>query len=184
MKSSSKFKDPSELVLIGKVVAAHGIKGAVKVISYAESVDIFQAVDILWTPSVRRTVDGSFDCLKVTWAKPHKQNIRLGFTEVINRDQAEEMVGMELFLEKSRLPELEDDTYYWFDLIGIAVKTVDDEFIGHIERILPTGGNDVYVVKHADACGEKERLIPAVADVIQRIDLDKKTMVVDLPEGL
>lgn len=172
------------MVLIGKIVAAHGIKGAVKVISYAESIDIFRSIDVLWTTSDSQSEHRTYDRLKVNWIKPHKNSIRMGLSKIGDRNQAEAMVGRELFLEKSRLPELEDDTYYWFDLIGLNVMTAKDEVLGRIEAILPTGGNDVYVVKGCDDNNRNEVLIPAVASVIRRIDLAKKIMVVDLPEGL
>jgi 16S rRNA processing protein RimM len=172
------------MVLIGKVVAAHGIKGAVKVISYAESINIFHSIDALWVSSDSQSDHRAYDRLKVNWVTAHKNIIRMGFAKIIDRNQAEAMVGRELFLEKSHLPELEDDTYYWFDLIGLNVMTSKDEVLGRIEAILPTGGNDVYVVKGCDDNNENEVLIPAVASVIQRIDLAKKIMVVDLPEGL
>ena len=94
------------------------------------------------------------------------------------------MVGLELYLKKSQLAKLEEDTYYWFELIGLRVLTVKDEFIGHVSQILPTGGNDVYVIKRPNNANKKECLIPAIADVIQRIDLVEKTMIVNLPEGL
>lgn len=168
------------MVLIGKIVAPHGIKGAVKVISYAESDDIFQTGSELWT----RSAGGSLERVEIKQAIPHPRGIRMGFEKIANRTQAEAMVGLELYIDKTRLPELEEDTYYWFDLIGLCVKTIDDAFVGHIKEIIPTGGNDVYVVRRSDAEGVKECLIPAVADVIRRIDLDLGLMIVDLPEGL
>ena len=75
---------------------------------------------------------------------------------------------------------MDEDTYYWFDLIGIEVYTKTEEFLGRIESILETGSNDVYVVKKH----EKEVLIPALKSVVLEIDLEHKLMQVDLPEGL
>jgi 16S rRNA processing protein RimM len=180
LKLSSKFKDSSNFVLIGKIVAVHGIKGAVKVVSYAETLTPFERDKILWVP----TVNGSFEQLKVSCCKPYKNSIRLGIYNVINRNQAEAMVGLDLFINKDQLPQLEEGTYYWFDLIGLRVKTTTNEFIGYIDAIIPTGGNDVYVIKPSDTSCENERLIPAVADFIQCIDLEQRTMIVHLPEGL
>lgn len=162
------------------MVAAHGIKGAVKVIFYTESINIFHSGRILWSKSSV----GAVERLKVDWCKPHCKGLRVGFSEVLNRDQAESMVGLELYLGKSQLPKLEKDTYYWFELIGLHVKTVQGEFVGCIERILPTLDIDVYVVKRPNVNSEKECLIPAVAKFIQQVDLVEKTMIVDLPEGL
>ena len=75
---------------------------------------------------------------------------------------------------------MEEGTYYWVDLIGIGVFTTEKEYLGRIESIVETGSNDVYVVKN----GEREILIPALETVVLDIDLGKKQMQVDLPEGL
>jgi len=78
------------------------------------------------------------------------------------------------------LPELGEDTHLWFDLIGMAVYTTEDKYLGRIESIIETGSNDVYVVQDH----EKEVLIPALESVVVDIDLEHKRMRVDLPEGL
>jgi 16S rRNA processing protein RimM len=112
--------------------------------------------------------------------KPHTGTPLVSFKGITNRDQAKSLVGAELFIAQSELPELDEDTYYWHDLIGIEVYTKTEEFLGRIESIIETGSNDVYVVKMA----EKEVLIPALEAVVLEIDLVHKRMLVDLPEGL
>jgi 16S rRNA processing protein RimM len=77
------------------------------------------------------------------------------------------------------LEDLTEGEYYWRDIIGLDVYTQDGKRLGRIESVFPTGSNDVYVCK-----GEREILIPAIADVIQGIDLDKNIMTVKLLEGL
>jgi 16S rRNA processing protein RimM len=83
-------------------------------------------------------------------------------------------------MEKSRLPDLEDGSYYWSDLIGLAVQTVDRQPLGTLSSIFRTGSNDVYVVR----AGDDETLIPALASVVKAVDLENGTMTVALPEGL
>ena len=79
---------------------------------------------------------------------------------------------------------MEEGTYYWFDLIGLSVFTVEGEFLGQISSIIPTGSNDVYVVKDSKRGLDYERLIPALESVIRSIDIKMKTVRVNLPEGL
>ena len=117
-------------------------------------------------------------------AKPHTKTVLLSLKEIENRTQAEALVGSELYIEKMSLPELEDGDYYWFDIIGLSVFTVEGEYIGQVASIMPTGSNDVYIVKGVAGERQKETLIPALASVVVSIDLEKKTMQVDLPEGL
>jgi 16S rRNA processing protein RimM len=87
-------------------------------------------------------------------------------------------------IAKSQLPELEAGTYYWSDLIGLSVFSKDDVYIGCLTAILPTGSNDVYVVENTGPGGRHEILIPALQSVVLDIDLEKRVMHVDLPEGL
>ncbi len=149
-------------------------------ISYAESPDRFQQGLRVWIRSSQK----DFETLEISWSQPHSRGVRVKFSTIGTRNEAETLIGAELFIDKTQLPKLEEDTYYWFDLIGLEVKTVSGKFIGRLEAILPTGGNDVYVVKSIDGGKDKECLIPAVADFIHKIDLDNKVMVVNLPEGL
>jgi len=82
------------------------------------------------------------------------------------------------------LPELEEDTHYWFDIIGLSVFLKDNTFIGNVTSVIPTGSNDVYVVKDPDKNKTQEILIPAIESVVLEIDLKNGRMSVDLPEGL
>jgi 16S rRNA processing protein RimM len=120
----------------------------------------------------------------IKWAKPHARTVLLSLREVKTRAQAEALIGCELYIEKSSLPTPEEDAYYWFDIIGLSVFTVGGEFIGRVASIIPTGSNDVYVVKDTAAVSQKEILIPALASVVVAVDLEQKIMRVDLPEGL
>jgi 16S rRNA processing protein RimM len=143
-------------VLIGKIVGVHGIKGTNKFNSYADSLSVFNpGRSILIRDNQNREgVDA--------------------------RVQAEALIGAELFIPKTELPELDEDTYYWFELIGIEVYTTADNYLGRVDSIIPTGSNDVYVVKDK----KKEVLIPAIESVVVDIDIEHKIMRVDLPEGL
>jgi 16S rRNA processing protein RimM len=95
-------------------------------------------------------------------------------------DQAQTLSGKDVSVQRDRLPELPEDEYYHFELIGLSVETTEGRHLGLLRAILETGSNDVYVVD----CEGKELLIPAVEDVVCEIDLQNKRMVVDLPEGL
>ena len=177
LKSSSRDDD---LVRIGKIVSAHGISGVVKVYSYAESTRYYTGQDdlLLVDPS------GSEQRFGVLWAKPHQNTLRLALKDVTTRTQAQALVGWTIWISRKSLPPLEDDTYYWIDLIGMAVFGPDDEYLGHITEIITTGANDVYVVKTPDNAPVKEILLPAISSVVIAVDIAGKRMNVVLPEGL
>jgi 16S rRNA processing protein RimM len=163
-------------VLIGKIVGIHGIKGTNKLRSYAESLSVFWPGRSI----VVRDLRGLEASYEIRWVKPHTGIPLISFKGITNRDQAKTLIGAELFIPQSELPDLDEDTYYWHNLIGIEVYTMTGEFLGRIESIIETGSNDVYVVKS----NEKEVLIPALESVVLDIDLAQKRMQVDLPEGL
>lgn len=166
---------------IGKIVGVHGLKGTIKVYSYAdEPLSVFKPGALI----IARNTKGLEKTYVIEWAKPHKRTILLSLKGVRSCSLAETLIDSELFIEKAKLPELEDGTYYWFDIIGLSVFTIDEKYLGCVESIIRTGSNDVYVVKDPNKNKDNEVLIPALKSVVLAIDLERKIMRVDLPEGL
>lgn len=165
-----------DYILIGQIKGVHGLHGNLKVASFAESIDVFgKGVSVLIrepsNPGRLYTIKG---------AKPYKKGLLLTVEGISDISSAETLMGSDIYLDKSLLPETEEGEFYWFDIIGLSVISKDGEALGVVTSIFPTGSNDVYVVEDK---GE-ERLIPALESVILSIDLDARTMTVDLPEGL
>ena len=161
---------------MGQIVGVHGIKGNCKIRSYAESLSVFQSDSVV----IVTTSDGRQKPYEINWAKPHANAALISFKGVDTRDQAEALIGCKLFIEKNRLPDPEEGSYYWFDLIGLDVFDADQKYLGRLESIIQTGSNDVYVVKEENT----EILIPALESVVKKIDLKNSRMLVDLPDGL
>ena len=179
-KLSNNFVDNSHLLSIGKIVGVHGLKGVLKIFSYAEST-------ARYTPGMPlhlKDSHGNGFILKIVWAKPHSKTILLSLKGISSRDQAEKFVGSELFMEKTALEVLEEGTYYWADLMGLSVYSLEGDHLGEVSAIVQTGSNDVYVVNKKAGTEEMEVLVPALASVVREIDLDQRIMRVDLPEGL
>ena len=164
---------------LGKIVGAHGIKGALKVYSYAESASSFKPGS-----SVILKAEGSERAFTIAWVKSHHKTILVAFEGVSNRNQAEELVGLELFVARESLAVLEEGVYYWSDIIGLSVFTLENEYLGRVASVIQTGSNDVYVVKNEQGQDPAEILVPALEWVVREIDVDRKVMRVDLPEGL
>lgn len=164
------------VVLIGKIVGVHGVKGTNRIQSYAESLDIFNPGTSLLVSSP----DGSENLYEINWIKPHSRGALLKLNDITDRDQAKSLVGSEIYIDQAKLPDLEPGVYYWSDLIGLNVYTSNDRYIGRLDSIIETGANDVYVVKSDD----REILIPALESVVKLIDIEAKIMRVELPDGL
>lgn len=173
------------LFTIGEITGVHGLKGYVRIYSFADSIDSFVPGMEVSIRSKKRGFSGeaSTDSTKTTYTiervSPHKKGVLLMF-EGVDRDCAETLIGSEVLMRRDTLPELEADTYYWQDLIGLTVVDIRHGTLGELDHIVPTGSNDVYVVKK----GDQEVLVPALARVVRQVDFDEKKMVVDLPDGL
>jgi 16S rRNA processing protein RimM len=165
---------------VGKIVGAHGVKGNLKVHSYAESVTVFKPDNLILAIHAGKTEK----YFAINWARPHGKSILLSFKGIEDRNAAETLIGAELYIDRTALPELEEGVYYWIDIIGLSVFTTDNQYIGRVESIMATGSNDVYVVKNKTRDEDAEVLIPAIESVVLEIDFENKIMRVELPEGL
>lgn len=161
---------------MGRIVGAHGTAGSLKMVSYAESLDAFAAGRTLLAVGL----SGDETVYEINWARPQGRIALLSLKGVARRSQAEALTGCELFVEKASLPALEEGAYYWDDLIGMEVFSIDGAFLGRIDSIFRTGCNDVYVVKQKD----RELLLPALKSVVASVDLKARRMEVEVPEGL
>lgn len=167
---------PENLLLIGKIVRPHGLRGEIKIISFAESVETFNNLDTIYL----KKSDGSTQPLHISKARQNKNLIILGLKEVSTIDGAEEMRGIELFIDEKDLEELPEGEYYQRDLIGLSVLTVEGLELGIIKDIIPTGSHDLIVVKN----GSEEHLIPAIKDVMRDVNLKEGKLIIEPLEGL
>jgi 16S rRNA processing protein RimM len=161
------------LVAIGKVVSVHGVRGHIKVVAYGETLQGLGAGEEV----AARLPDGSVERLITVEVRTHGKSVLFLSRERRTAAAARPLVGAEICIPQSRLPTLAADEFYWHQLIGLEVMSVDGRKLGTIRQIIETGSNDVYVVQQA---GE-ELLIPALADVVREVNLERRLMVVDLP---
>ncbi len=159
---------------IGKVVKAHGLKGHLKVLPYGEILSTLAAEEEV----TACLVDGSEMSLTITEVRPHQKGFLLLSREISRVEDARRLVGAKLCVPESRLPSLNSDEFYWYQLIGLEVVSPDGKKLGTLEEIIETGSNDVYVVRR----GGEEILVPATQEVVRKIDLQRRLMTVDLPE--
>lgn len=172
--------DLNDFVFIGKVTGAHGIRGAVKVYSEEASVALLQkGFTVLLVNDNGRAAHYTLQ-----WVTPYKKGFRAAFKEIEDRNASEELVGAVVYADKVLLPALEQGTYYWSELIGLAVYDIKAGYLGKISSIMPTAGHDVYIVKDPEKGEAYEVLIPASVSVVTAVDLEQKMMQVNAPDGL
>jgi 16S rRNA processing protein RimM len=172
------------MIRIGRVAGPHGVRGWIKVRPDGGEAEAFAAVRQI-------RLDGRAGAARhseIREARPHGNLWRLRLAEVDDREAAERLTGAEIFVPREDLPEPEADSFYWADLIGLRVydggaeapESGPGRFLGRLESIIETGSNDVYVVRD----GDRETLVPALAWVVETVDLAAGIMTVRLPEGL
>ncbi|HKZ16638.1 MAG TPA: ribosome maturation factor RimM [Geobacteraceae bacterium] len=166
----------NKLILIGKVTATHGIRGQLRAVSFSGETDNFLSQRTL----ILKGSNGESDTFEVANSSLHGKRVLLTLKSLDDINKVEYLVGREIYVERGQLPEPSEGEYYWCDLIGLKVLTVQGEYLGRLSDILATGSNDIYIVRN----GEKEYLIPAIEDVVTEIDLNESVMIVDPPEGL
>ncbi len=166
----------SKPVLLGKIVATHGIRGQLRVVPFSG-----ETTTIVSLRTVLLKAPGSgMETFEVAHAVAHGNKVLVTLKEFDDINQVLHLVGRELYALREQLPDLLPDEYYWCDLLGLRVVTASGEALGTLSEIIATGSNDVYVVRE----GPREYLIPALEDVVIDIDLDAGVMTVSLSEGL
>lgn len=159
-------------VILGEISGIYGVKGWVKVFSHTKPLD--NICD--YNPWLVRIGDTWREC-KVVDAKRHGKGIIAQLEGYHDRDQVRELIGAQIATTRDLLPPLEQNEYYWTDLIGLRVVHIDGTEVGEVDHLFATGANDVIVVK-----GDKEYLIPFVqGDVIKDIDLEEGIIQIDWP---
>ncbi len=158
------------MVIMGKVVAAQGIQGWVKVQTFTEYLDSLLDYDTWYVGN-----EQAWRPLQVLEADVHGKVLVAKLEGIADRTAAEKYKGLLVAVPRAELPEQEEGEYYWSDLVGMTVVTLAGETLGTVDTLLETGANDVLVVK-----GESgETLIPFIASVIQQVSLKDKTIRVD-----
>ncbi|KPJ93119.1 MAG: ribosome maturation factor RimM [Gammaproteobacteria bacterium SG8_15] len=162
-----------QLIVVGQVSSAFGVKGWVKINSFTDPVtNILQFNP--WYLRARQP-EQSWKIVKVLNGRAHGKQVVVQLDGVNDRNQAELMRGIEIAIKRDQLPATEDNEFYWIDLEGLKVVNQEGIDLGVVESLMETGANDVLVVR-----GDKERLIPFVMDeYVLDVDLDKGTITVD-----
>jgi 16S rRNA processing protein RimM len=193
---SSKYADVIYDVLAGVIIGAHGVQGSVKIktatdtafslitppkLSRNEFADVWLAhhprENLQLTESDNLT-QGSIQLIKqVKDTLPGSSVHVVRFVDINDRNQAEALIGLNVYAPKERRAQLADDEYFTEDLIGLEVITESGRNFGKVTAVLQQPANDVYET-------DKSALIPAVKSVVRSIDLKSKTILVQDLLGL
>ena len=167
--------------VVGKLGSTYGIRGWLRVYSsteYAESIFDYQP----WFLKIK----GQWQPTELESWKHHNHELIAKLKNVNDRETAQSLANIEIGVDLSVFPQLEEGDYYWHDLIGCNVVNLEGYAMGTVTEMMETGSNEVLVVRanSKDAFGKQERLIPFLYEqVVKRVDLTTKVIEVDWDAG-
>jgi 16S rRNA processing protein RimM len=163
-------------VTIGRIVALFGVRGEVKVLPETDIPNRFSQLGEVYAGPERQR-------LRITKASPYRESmVLLRLAGIDSANAAEALIGQALTIPLAQLPALPADQYYIHDLIGLRVESSAGQKLGVITDILATGANDVYVVRETGS--GRDVLVPAVKEMVKRVDIAAGIIVIDPLPGL
>lgn len=159
-------------VNIGKVVTTHGVRGDIKVYPHTNVEDMFTKLKNIYIGETE------YKILSVKYAKGCPV-ININGLDTV--EDAQKLIGKQVFADESALPKLQEDNYYLKDIIGCMAVDESGAEIGEISDVLFTGANDVYEIT---AQKDRKILVPAVKEFILDVNIKEKKITVKLIEGM
>ena len=163
---------------VGKIVNTHSLKGEVKVISSTdfEEERFKKGSKLLITRGnqlIREVVVQSY--------RNHKNFLLVKFEGIDSVEEEEKLKNLQIKINSDEVGELEENEFYFHQIIGCEVFDENDKNLGEIIDILTPGANDVWVIKGENG---REILIPYIEDVVKKIDITSKKVNIEVMEGL
>lgn len=165
-----------DLVAIARIVKPRGIKGelvAEILTDFPERFDDLETVTVVMPDASRRELT-----IENHWFQSGRIVFKFAGFDLI--ETSETLRGAEICIDETDAVELDESEYYDWQLAGCTVETVDGNELGAVAELMRPGGTELLVVKG----GAKEYLIPFVEAICVEVDIDRKKIVVDPPEGL
>ena len=164
-----------EYLSIGQIINTHGLRGAVKVYPLTDDISRFEKLKEVYVEENDGIVK-----YKVESVKFLSSTVSVKLKGVDSEEAANKLRGSYIKVDRKSAVKLPKDSYSICDLIGLEVYDEKGLLIGTVKDVLQTGSNDVYVIQSSG----KDILIPALKDIVKKIDLENKKILVEMPEGL
>ena len=163
---------------VGKIVNTHSLKGEVKVISSTdfEEQRFEKGTELLITRGNQVVKEVTVESYRT-----HKNNLLVKFVGIDSIEEAEKLKNLQIKIDSDNIGELEENEFYFHEIIGCEVFDENGKSLGEILEILTPGANDVWVIKSQNG---KEILIPYIEDVVKKIDVENKKIDIEVMEGL
>jgi 16S rRNA processing protein RimM len=156
------------MLVLGHVSGLFGVRGWVRVFSETEPRENILGYQPWY-------LGGAVRPTEVAGGRRHGKGVVARLGGCVDRDQAARLVGLEIAVRRDQLPTPGHQEYYWADLEGLAVETLEGVALGRVTYLMATSANDVLVIE-----GERQRLVPFLwRRVVQDVNLDRGVIRVD-----
>jgi 16S rRNA processing protein RimM len=169
---------PPARLLVGRITGAHGLRGGLRVRCAPGGAEALLEVESVFVGACEEAAR-RFEILRAR--RGRRDELCVDFAQVADRTAAEALRGAGVWIEPAQLAALPEGEYWAFQLIGCAVEDAAGRSIGRVREVAGNGAQDVLVVDGADG---GEHLIPAVQAWWREVDLARRRIVVELPDGL
>ncbi len=190
---------PDDLVEVGRISDAYGVQGMIKVIPFSEQETILLDVDTWWL--MRTDLKGkpleSMRNANLVRSRAQGSSVVARLRGIADRDQAQALKGTTVYISRADFPSTDDDEFYWVDLIGCSVYSLQTDpagLIGVVTEVSDNGAHGVlHVQRQQQILGQQyepmlnakgkpiEVLIPFVKQTVPEVDLAKRTIFADWP---
>jgi 16S rRNA processing protein RimM len=159
-------------VVLGRVGAAYGIKGWFHLHPFADDPEGWLDMPTWWISDKEPDVEGQamWRAVSPESMRMHGDGLVVKLEHVSDRNGSEALRGFWIGAPLESLPALENNEYYWADLVGLNVVNAQNESLGKVDRLIETGANAVLIVVDGSQEKKHERLIPFVSDIVLQVD--------------
>lgn len=169
-------KVPADLIQVGHVSGAYGLQGWVRIKPYSPDADALLRVKTWWLDKP------SFGDVAMLEARMQGEDVVARLMGVADRNAAEALKGATVQIRRSSFPHLEEDEFYWVDLIGLSVEDLEGRVLGTVANLMDNGAHPILRVQPPAGIDDKapaEILIPFVEQHVPEVDLEGRRIVVD-----
>jgi 16S rRNA processing protein RimM len=177
-KASAGAQVPADLIQVGHITGAYGLRGGIRVTPYSSDADALLNIKTWWLdkPALRP--------VQVRMAKQHSGDVTATLVDVSDRAMAEALKGATVQVSRAEFPALPDDEYYWTDLIGLEAVNLQGEVLGKVADMMSNGPQSILrIMPAADPSAPdakvEERLVPFVDQFVKTVDLREKRITLD-----
>ena len=170
-----KVVKESKLICVGALAGAFGVRGEVRLKSFTSNPDDIEN----YAPLFTENGDKSFE---IVITGRLKNGFAARLSGVVKKEQADDLKGTKLFVPRDRLPSLQEDEFYYSDLIGMIVYDTGGNEIGKVQAVLNHGAGDLLEINGANL--KMSVIIPFTKEVVPTVDIASRRIVTDPPDGL